>query len=65
MLTVVASADLLRDEGIVWTTDLVDAGFNAQLHMMPGTYHAGLSVPGTRVWKRVLVLIENFVTERD
>lgn len=65
VLTVVASADLLRDEGIVWTTDLVDAGFNAQLHMMPGTYHAGLSVPGTRVWKRVLALIENFVTERD
>lgn len=63
VLTIVASADLLRDEGIAWTTDLVDAGFNAQLHMMAGTYHAGLSMPGTRVWEQVQQLMEDFVTD--
>ncbi|MDP9806716.1 acetyl esterase/lipase [Trueperella bonasi] len=65
VLTVVAAADSLRDEGIIWTTDLVDVGFNAALHMLAGTYHGGLSTPGTQVWEQVKSLIENFMEVRQ
>ncbi|QTG75914.1 alpha/beta hydrolase [Trueperella pecoris] len=61
VLTIVASADLLRDEGIAWTTKLVDAGFDASLHMISGTFHAGLTLPDTRVRERVFELIADFV----
>ncbi|MGV4327000.1 alpha/beta hydrolase [Trueperella pyogenes] len=61
VLTIVASADVLRDEGIAWTTALVDAGFDAALHMLSGTYHVGLTIPGTRVRERVFGLITDFM----
>ncbi len=64
VLTVVASEDPHRDEGITWTTGLVDAGFNAQLHMIHGAHDAGLSVPGTRAWEKIKALIKDFVEDK-
>lgn len=61
VLTFVNPVDPLRDEGIEWTMALIEAGACGEIHLMPGTYHGSLSVSGTRVWKRVQGIIEDFL----
>ncbi|MDY5129967.1 alpha/beta hydrolase fold domain-containing protein [Actinotignum timonense] len=61
MLLVVNPVDPLRDEGLDWARDLMDAGAAVELHMYPGTFHGMLSAPGTDAWVKVCANISNFM----
>lgn len=61
VLVFVNPVDPLRDEGIEWALGLADAGARIELHLMPGTYHSALSVPGTQTWTRVRNIIRDFM----
>ncbi|MGJ9619541.1 alpha/beta hydrolase [Actinotignum sp. GS-2025c] len=61
MLLVVNPVDPLRDEGLDWARDLMDAGAAVELHMYPGTFHGMLSAPGTDAWAKVRANISNFM----
>ena len=60
-LIVVNPADPLRDEGIRLATDVADAGVPVELHMLAGTFHGALSVPGSHTWGRVKATIRAFL----
>ncbi|WP_022868515.1 alpha/beta fold hydrolase [Schaalia vaccimaxillae] len=60
-LIIVNPVDPLRDEGIRLATELVDAGVTTEMHMLAGTIHGALSVPGTTTWSRVKQIIQDFI----
>ncbi|MDC4233447.1 alpha/beta fold hydrolase [Actinomyces sp. B33] len=64
-LVVVNPVDPLRDEGIRLAGELVDAGVPTELHMLAGTFHGALSVPGTTTWGRVQRIIREFIAATD
>lgn len=61
MFLVVNPVDPLRDEGLDWARDLMDAGAAVELHMYPGTFHGMLSAPGTDVWTQVRTRMSEFI----
>ncbi|WP_051278351.1 alpha/beta hydrolase [Actinotignum schaalii] len=61
MFLVVNPVDPLRDEGLDWARDLMDAGAAVELHMYPGTFHGMLSAPGTDVWAQVRTQMSDFI----
>ncbi|MGJ9717136.1 alpha/beta hydrolase [Actinotignum sp. GS-2025b] len=61
MFLVVNPVDPLRDEGLDWARDLMDAGAAVELHMYPGTFHGMLSAPGTDVWAQVRTRMSEFI----
>lgn len=62
-LVIVNSVDPLRDEGIDWARTLVDGGVHTELHMIAGSVHGGLSIPGSAVWKQNRHLISTFCAD--
>ena len=59
---VVNPVDPLRDEGIRFACDLVDAGFECELHMWAGTFHGSLGYP-VESWREMMRGIERFFNE--
>lgn len=60
---VVNPVDPLRDEGIRFACDLVDAGVEAQLHMWEGTFHGSLGYP-VASWHEMNSSIKRFFSKR-
>ncbi|WP_167142279.1 alpha/beta hydrolase [Canibacter zhoujuaniae] len=60
-LVIVNPVDPLRDEGVRFALDLVDAGVAVEMHMLPGTIHGALSVAETETWQRVKNEIRAFL----
>lgn len=61
ILVFINPVDPLRDEGAAWAFNLADSGAPIEMHMLPGTYHGALSVPGTRTWRRVQDIMQTFL----
>ncbi|AWB81226.1 hypothetical protein C3B44_01780 [Corynebacterium yudongzhengii] len=61
-LIVVNFSDPLRDEALNRARELSDAGVSVEVMMPAGSFHGGLSVPGTRVWAQVRERIVEFAS---
>ena len=55
-------ADPLRDEGTQWAYSLADSGCPVELHMLPGTFHGSLTLPGSRTWQQLHDLLSTYLT---
>ncbi len=55
------AADPLRDEDIDLARWIISTGAACELHVLAGTFHGALSVPGTTTWRRVHRIISEFI----
>lgn len=55
------AADPLRDEDIDLARWIISTGAPCELHLLAGTFHGALSVPGTTTWQRVHRTITEFL----
>jgi len=61
-LVTVEAVDILRDEGIEYATNLMNADIDVELHVFPGAFHGSLmAVPEAEVSKRHFSLIHQYI----